>query len=57
MLQGLNPKDSELALMFATHPDPGSRLDALDKAMGTRLDRFASQPQAAERYARSMQGK
>jgi len=57
MLQSLNPKDSELALMFATHPDPNSRLDALDKAMGTRLDRFASQPQAAERYARSMQGK
>jgi len=57
MLQSLNPKDSELALMFATHPDPGSRLDALDKAMGTRLDRFASQPQAAERYARLMQGK
>jgi predicted Zn-dependent protease len=57
MLQGLNPKDSELALMFATHPDPGSRLDALDKAMGTRLDRFASQPQAAERYARAMQSR
>jgi predicted Zn-dependent protease len=57
MLQSLNPKDSELALMFATHPDPGSRLDALDKAAGSRLDRFASQPQAAERYARLMQGK
>ena len=57
MLQGLNPKDSELSLMFATHPDPGSRLDALDRAMGTLLDKFAKQPQAAERYARSMQGK
>jgi predicted Zn-dependent protease len=57
MLQSLNPKDSELALMFATHPDPGSRLDALDKAAGSRLDRFASQPQAAERYARLMQGR
>jgi predicted Zn-dependent protease len=57
MLQSLNPKDSELALMFATHPDPGSRLDALDRAVGSRLDRLASQPQAAERYARSMQGK
>jgi predicted Zn-dependent protease len=57
MLQSLNPKDSELSLMFATHPDPGSRLDALDRAVGTRLDRFASQPQAAERYARLMQGK
>lgn len=57
MLQGLNPKDSELALMFATHPDPNSRLDALDRAMGTRLDRFASQPQATERYAGVMRGK
>ena len=57
MLQSLNPKDSELSLMFATHPDPGSRLDALDRAVGSRLDRLASQPQAAERYARLMQGK
>jgi predicted Zn-dependent protease len=57
MLQSLNPKDSELALMFATHPDPGSRLDALDRAVGGRLDALAKQPQAAERYARSMQGK
>jgi predicted Zn-dependent protease len=57
MLQSLNPKDSELALMFETHPDPSARLDALDRAMGTRLDTFAKQPQAAERYARSMQGK
>jgi beta-barrel assembly-enhancing protease len=57
MLQSLNPKDSALALMFETHPDPGSRLDALDRAMGARLDKFASQPRAAERYAAVMQGK
>jgi beta-barrel assembly-enhancing protease len=57
MLQGLNPKDSDLALMFATHPDPGSRLDALDRAMGTRLDKFASQPQVPERYASTIQAK
>lgn len=57
MLQSLNPKDSELALMFATHPDPGNRLDALDRAMGTRLEPFARQPQAAERYAQSIQRK
>jgi predicted Zn-dependent protease len=56
-LQRMNPQDSELALMFATHPDPNSRLDALDKAMGTRLDKFAPQPQAAERYAGVMRGK
>lgn len=57
MLQAMNPQDSALALMFATHPDPGARLDSLDGAMGTRLDRYSSQPQAAERYARVMQRK
>ncbi len=57
MLQSLNPQDSSLALMFATHPDPSSRLDALEGAIGARLDPFASQAQAAERYGRFMQGK
>jgi len=57
MLQSLNPQDSSLALMFATHPDPNSRLDALEHAMGARLDRFGSQPQAAERYASFVRGK
>jgi len=57
MLQASNPKDSDLALMFETHPDPGARLDALDRAMGARLDKFAKQPQAAERYATVMQAK
>jgi hypothetical protein len=57
MLQASNPKDSDLALMFETHPAPGARLDALDKAMGARLDRYAKQPQAAERYAAALQGK
>jgi len=57
MLQSLNPKDSALALMFATHPDPNSRLDTLEHAMGARLDRFGSQPQAAERYASFVRGR
>ena len=57
MLQSLNPKDSDLALMFETHPDPGSRLDALERAMGTRLDKFAKQQQAADRYAGVMRAK
>ena len=57
MLQASNPKDSDLALMFETHPDPGARLDALDRAMGARLDKFAKQPQAAERYAAVMRAK
>lgn len=57
MLQASNPKDSDLALMFETHPAPGARLDALDKAMGSRLDKFARQPQIAERYAGVMRAK
>jgi len=57
MLQSLNPQDSALALMFATHPDPNSRLDALERAMGARLDPFGLQPQAAERYASFLRGK
>jgi predicted Zn-dependent protease len=57
MLQASNPKDSDLAQMFETHPDPGARLDALDRAMGSRLDKFARQPQVAERYAGVMRAK
>jgi len=57
MLQASNPKDSDLAQMFETHPDPGARLDALDRAMGSRLDKFARQPQVADRYAGVMRAK
>ena len=56
MLQSLNPEDSGLALLFATHPAPSVRLDELERSMGTRLDRYAAQPEAAERFARTMQG-
>ena len=56
MLQGMNPQDSGLTLLFATHPTPDARLDTLDIVMGTRLDRYAGQPPAAERFARVMQG-
>ena len=56
-LQRMNPQDSELALMFATHPDPGTRLDALERISGTRLDPFATQPQASERFASEMNSK
>jgi predicted Zn-dependent protease len=56
VLQLLNtlPQDAALALLFATHPSPNDRLDALERATGTRLDRYASQPQVAERYARTV---
>jgi predicted Zn-dependent protease len=56
VLQLLNtmPQDSALALLFATHPSPNDRLDALERVTGTKLDRYASQPQVAERYARAV---
>ena len=56
MLQGMNAQDSGVALLFATHPDPNTRLDTLERVIGTRLDRYAVQPQAVERFARTVQG-
>jgi predicted Zn-dependent protease len=50
MLQGVNPQDSSVALLFATHPAPGARLDALDRAMGTRFDGYAQQADNAARF-------
>jgi predicted Zn-dependent protease len=56
MLQAMNPQDSGLALLFATHPAPDARLDTLERVMGARLDRFAAQPAVTERFARMMLG-
>lgn len=56
-LQGMNPEDSGLALMFSTHPAPGARLDELERVMAARLDRYAGQPQVAERFAGALGGK
>jgi len=54
VLQLLNtmPQDSALELLFATHPPPNDRLDALERVTGTKLDRYATQPQVSERYTR-----
>jgi predicted Zn-dependent protease len=49
-LQGMNPEDSGLALMFKTHPAPAERLEALDK-MQLTLERYGSQPQLSDRFA------
>lgn len=56
-LSAMNPQDSGLALMFATHPAPGVRLDALDAAMGTRLERYAESAKDSEEFQRVMRGK
>jgi hypothetical protein len=38
--------------MFKTHPAPADRLEALGEKMQPTLDRYARQPQLAERFAR-----
>jgi predicted Zn-dependent protease len=50
-LQGMNAKDSAVALMFKTHPAPGERLDTLAAKMQPLLDAYSSQPQLRERFA------
>jgi len=49
-LQSLNAQDSQLALMFKTHPAPGERLDALAEKMQPVLDAYSRQPQLGERF-------
>lgn len=50
MLDGLNPQDSDLALMFKTHPSARQRLELLDGAMNTGFDHYAGQPAVADRF-------
>jgi beta-barrel assembly-enhancing protease len=50
-LQGMNAKDSAVALMFKTHPAPGERLDTLAAKMQPLLDSYSSQPELRERFA------
>ena len=51
-LDGLNPKDSGLALMFKTHPALADRLSLLDKQMSGIFDPFEGQPDLAPRFMR-----
>lgn len=51
-LDAMNPQDSGLALMFKTHPAPASRLELLDKAMQSSLDKYAGQPTLAPRFVK-----
>lgn len=53
-LQGINPQDGGLALMFKTHPALTDRLDLLDKLMPGAFDRFETQPNLASRFMASM---
>jgi predicted Zn-dependent protease len=53
-LQAMNAQDSQLALMFKTHPAPGERLDTIGSRMQPVLDQYAGQPQLAERFLRTL---
>ena len=53
-LQGINPQDSGLALMFKTHPALADRLDLLDKLMPGAFDSFETQPNLAPRFMAAM---
>lgn len=54
-LANLNPQDSSLALMFKTHPAPTARLETLDKAMSVNLDKYATQPELATRFVKTLE--
>lgn len=54
-LANINPQDSALALMFKTHPAPTARLEALDKTMPVNLDKYATQPQLAMRFVKTLE--
>jgi len=51
-LEQMDAGDSRMALLFKTHPAPSKRLYRLEKAMGTRLDRYAGQAQLEARLSR-----
>ena len=53
-LQGINPQDSGLALMFKTHPALTDRLDLLDKLMAGSFDGFETQPTLSARFVSVM---
>lgn len=53
-LQAIKPQDSEVALMFKTHPSPSDRLDILETLLPAKLDAYASQPQLSDRFSSTL---
>jgi predicted Zn-dependent protease len=51
-LEAANAQDSNLALMFKTHPAPQKRLELLDSLMAGAMDKYASQPLVADRFVK-----
>ena len=48
-LDSINPDSPKLALLNKTHPSFNDRIAQLDRSIGSRLDRYARQPQLVER--------
>jgi predicted Zn-dependent protease len=53
-LQSINPGDSNLALMFKTHPGFDKRLELLANEMTPALDAYEAQPDLGKRFASVM---
>ena len=49
-LQAITPGDSDLALMFKTHPTPTDRLGLLDSLMSNGFERYDTRPSLAARF-------
>ncbi|MEW5904325.1 MAG: M48 family metalloprotease [Pseudomonadota bacterium] len=56
-LQSINPNDSNLALMFKTHPAFDKRLALLAEEMSPALDAYERQPDLDKRFAAAMGAK
>lgn len=55
-LQSINPGDSNLALMFKTHPSPVERITLLARQMSPAMDAYEGQPALSERFGQQMLG-
>jgi Putative Zn-dependent protease, contains TPR repeats len=53
-LNGMNASDSNLKLLFSTHPPVNERLLRLDQQMTGKFESYSQQPQLAERYTQAV---
>ncbi len=53
-LASINPEDGAVARMFKTHPDPEVRMERLMEFLDDKLEKYANQPNNAERFAQVM---
>ena len=54
-LDSMNAQDSNLALMFKTHPAPQKRLELLDGVMAEKMDRYEGE-EGQERFMKVVRG-